>query len=207
VIGTDCPTEAATRAALAWLQGGLLLYDHTGKQTIEEMLRLFDYGRARYGCDQFVIDSLMRLGVAGDDYGTQETVIFRIVEWAMKTGVHVHLVAHAKKGERDRGAPQTEDIKGAMEIGANAFNIVSVWRDRRHEEQVAGLESSGQADAARELRNERPGVILNVAKQRNGDFEGKVGLWFDQKTYRYRSRADQASWKREYLPEGWQVSL
>ncbi|CAN5312125.1 toprim domain-containing protein [soil metagenome] len=204
VIGTDHPTEPATRAALARLQNGLLLYDHTGKQTIDEMLLLFDYGRARYGCDQFVIDSLMRLGVAGDDYNTQETVIFRIVEWAMRSAVHVHLVAHAKKGERDRGAPQTEDIKGAMEIGANAFNILAVWRDRKHEEQIAGLESSGNADEASAMRLQRPGVILNVAKQRNGDFEGKIGLWFDQKTYRYRSRADGPSWKREYLPEGWQ---
>jgi hypothetical protein len=97
VIGTDRPTEKAARSALAWLTRGLLLYDHTGKQKIDEMLRLFDYARARYGCDQFVIDSLMRLGVAGDDYNTQEAVIFRIVEWAMKSSVHVHLVAHAKK--------------------------------------------------------------------------------------------------------------
>ena len=41
------------------------------------------------------------------------------------------------------------------------------------------------------------------AKQRNGDFEGKVGLWFDQKTYRYRSRGDGPSWKRSYLAEDW----
>jgi twinkle protein len=46
-------------------------------------------------------------------------------------------------------------------------------------------------------------VILNVAKQRNGDFEGKTGLWFDQKTYRYRSKFDSATWKRSYLPENW----
>ena len=204
VIGTDRPTEPAARAALCWLTQGLLLYDHTGKQKIDEMLRLFDYGRARYGCDQFIIDSLMRLGVAGDDYNTQEAVIFRIVEWAMKSSVHVHLVAHAKKGERDRGAPATEDIKGAMEIGANAFNIISVWRDRKHEDQVAELERSGNTDQAAALRQQRPGVIMNVAKQRNGDFEGKIGLWFDQKTYRYHSRADQVSWKRDYLPDGWQ---
>ncbi|CAN5312438.1 hypothetical protein BH10PSE6_BH10PSE6_40710 [soil metagenome] len=118
--------------------------------------------------------------------------------------MHVHLVAHAKKGERDRGAPQTEDIKGAMEIGANACNILAVWHDRKHEEQIAGLEGSGNADEAAALRQQRPGVILNVAKQRNGHFEGKIGLWFDQKTYRYRSRTDGPSWKREYLPEGWQ---
>jgi hypothetical protein len=117
----------------------------------------------------------------------------------MASKVHVHLVAHSKKGERDRGAPATKDIKCAMEIGANACDIVSVWRDRKHEDSVSLLRPS-DPEAAAKLANEKPGVILNVAKQRNGDFKGKTGLWFDQKTCRYRSGADGASWK--ILPAG-----
>jgi hypothetical protein len=108
----------------------------------------------------------MRLGVAGDDYNTEEAVIFKLVEWAMASKVHVHLVAHARTGERDRGVPETGDIEGAMEIGANAFNIVSVWRDRKLEEKVGLLRDSDPAGAAR-LFDSAPGVILNVAKQRN----------------------------------------
>jgi twinkle protein len=121
----------------------------------------------------------------------------------MANSVHVHLVAHAKKGERDRGAPGIEDIKGAMELGANAFNIVSVWRNRKFEDEIAKHEASGDPEGAARLRRSRPGVVLNVAKQRNGDFEGKIGLWFDQRTYRYRSSADDATWTRTYLPDGW----
>jgi twinkle protein len=202
IVGTDRPTESAIDAALLWASEGLLIYDLVGKQKLDEMLAIFDYARSRYGCDLFVIDSLMRLGVAGDDYNTQETVIFRLVDWTMEAKVHTHLVAHSRKGERERGSPGIEDIKGAMEIGANAFNIISVWRDRRHEENVQQLANSDEAAAAK-LRNEKPGVILNVAKQRNGDFEGKIGLWFDQKTYRYRSKDDGQTWKRQYLPENW----
>lgn len=206
IVGVDRPTAEAISAALRWADAGLLIYELTGKQKLEELLTVFDYGRSRYGCDVFVIDSLMRLGVAGDDYNTQEAVIFRIVDWTMASSVHVHLVAHAKKGERDRGVPGIEDIKGAMELGANAFNIISVWRDRKFEENVASLASTDPSGAA-ELFNSRPGVMMNVAKQRNGDFEGKVGLWFDQKTYRYRSSGDQASWKRTYLPDDWQTRV
>lgn len=217
VIGSDTPTGASVVASLQWLNGGsqpsdadetngaLFVYALTGKQKIEEMLQVFDYARSRYGCDQFVIDSLMRLGIAGDDYNSQEAVMFRIVEWAMSSSTHVHLVAHAKKGERDRGSPSTEDIKGAMEIGANAFNIVSVWRDRKLEDKITKLKDGTEVEqaTAAELRKSTPGVVLNIAKQRNGDFEGKIGLWFDQGTYRYRSRDDEATWKRNYLPENW----
>lgn len=203
VVGTDRPTYAAVKAALEWMSGGLVVYELTGKQKIEALLEVFDYARSRYGCDVFTIDSLMRLGVAGDDYNEQEAVIFRIVNWAIASKVHVHLVAHSKKGERDRGVPGPEDIKGAMEIGANAFNIISIWRDRKFEEQVDQLAKGDDKSAADELRASRPGVMLNIAKQRNGDFEGRIGLWFDKATYRYRSSHDQETWKRAYLPEGW----
>lgn len=202
VVGSDRPPEDAIRASLEWLSEGLLVYDKTGKRKLEDLLTCFDYARSRYGCDQFIVDSLMRLGVAGDDYNTQEAVIFRLVEWTMERKVHTHLVAHSKKGERDRGAPATEDIKGAMEIGANAFNIISVWRDRKFEEKVDLLRQTAPIEATK-LFNSQPGVVLNVAKQRNGDFEGKVGLWFDQGSYRYRSRTDGDAWKRRYLPEDW----
>jgi len=202
VVGADRPTIEAIKAATHWMDAGLFLYDVTGKQKLDEMLRVFSYARARYGCNMFVIDSLMRLGVAGDDYNTQEAVIFRLVEWAMASAVHLHLVAHAKKGDRDRGAPAAEDIKGAMELGANAFNIISVWRDRKFEDRVAEMQQQDPAEASKMLAI-YGGVVLNVAKQRNGDFEGKIGLWFDQRTYRYRSKLDGESWKRQYLPEGW----
>ena len=202
VIGTDRPSESAIRYALNWLDQGLLLYELTGKQKLEALLEVFDYARAKYGCDQFVIDSLMRLGIASDDYNAQEAVVFQLVDWTIANNVHVHLVAHSRKGEKGGGPQETEDIKGAMEIGANAFNILSVWRNRKHEEALQKAES----DEERAALMEKPGVILNVAKQRNGDFEGKVGLWFDQETYRYHSSHDRSLWGRQYLPNDWNRS-
>ena len=59
-----------------------------------------------------------------------------------------------------------------MEIGANAFNILTVWRDRRHEEELQAAET----EALRAEMDQKPGVILNVAKQRNGDFEGLLAV-------------------------------
>lgn len=199
VIGTDRPSEPAVGAALRWLAPGLLLYELTGKSKLDQLLEVFDYARAKYGCDQFVIDSLMRLGLATDDYDGQEQAVYRLVDWTLANNVHTHLVAHARKGEKGGGAPETDDIKGAMEIGANAFNIISVWRNRKLEEEIR----TAASDEQRDLLSQKPGVLLNVAKQRNGDFEGKCGLWFDQDSYRYHSAHDRASWTRRYLPEDW----
>jgi twinkle protein len=196
--GVDRPTAQFIERILDWLDGGLLLYERVGKAGVPALLEVFDYARAKYGCDQFIIDSLMRLGIAQDDYNGQEKAVFQIVDWTIQNNVHLHLVAHSRKGERGQGAPETEDIKGAMEIGANAFNILTVWRNRRHEEELG----AAKTEAERHELDQKPGVILNVAKQRNGDFEGKVGLWFDQSTYRYHSSFDRGVWDRVFLARG-----
>lgn len=198
VSGLDRPTGPFIERILDWLDPGLLLYERVGKAGVPALLEVFDYARAKYGCDQFIIDSLMRLGIAQDDYNGQEKAVFQIVDWTIQNSVHVHLVAHARKGERGQGAPETEDIKGAMEIGANAFNILTVWRNRKHEEAL----SSAKTETERLELEDQPGVLLNVAKQRNGDFEGKVGLWFDQTTYRYHSSYDRGLWERTFVPRG-----
>lgn len=195
VSGLDRPSQRFIPVILKWLDNGLLLWERVGKAGIDALLEIFDYARAKYGCDQFVIDSLMRLGIAGDDYTGQEQATFKLVDWAVDNNVHLHLVAHSRKGERDRGPPETEDIKGAMEIGANAFNIITVWRNRKREEAL----QEATTEPERLEAESRPSAILNVAKQRNGDYEGKVKLWFDMETYRYRSSEDGAKWGRRYV--------
>jgi len=192
-VGVDRPTARYIEHALTWLDRGLLMYDRLGKAGVDGLLDVFTYAHAKYGCDQFVIDSLMRMGIPADDYNAQEQAMFRLVTWAIDSNVHVHLVAHSRKGDAQRGGvPETEDVKGASEIGSNAFNILTVWRNRKLEDDIKAAKDE---PTIKDLM-EKPGVILNVAKQRNGDFEGKVGLWFDQNTYRYRSAADSAVFTR-----------
>ena len=196
--GVSMPTEDYARAAMTWLDGGLWIFDHVGKMGLDGLLDVFEYARRRHGCDQFVIDSLMRLGVAGDDYTTQEQTMFRVVDWAIASGVHVHFVAHTRKGDAKMNQPPgTEDIKGAMEIGANAANIITVWRNRKLEAEMQKAEDKGDDAALSDLRD-KPGVLLTVAKQRNGDWEGRAGLWFNQENYRYRSSGDDPRFGRDY---------
>jgi twinkle protein len=192
----DRPTTGFLSDILDFLDNGLMLYEKVGKSGIDPLLEIFDYARAKYGCDMFVIDSLMRLGIASDDYAGQAKAVFRMVDWTLQHGVHTHLVAHARKGEKGAGAPETEDVKGASEIASNAANIISVWRNRRHEEELQLADN----EALKRQLNEKPGVILNVAKQRHGDFEGKIGLWFDQETYRYQSSHDRSMWNNRRYP-------
>ncbi len=194
----DRPTIEFIRAIMGWMDEWLWVFNVVGKRSTQSILEIFEYARARYGCDTFIIDSLMRMGVGSEDYEGQEKTVFDVVNWAVEKNVHVHLVAHSRKADTkngNSGAPETEDIKGASEIGSNAFNIFSVWRNRKLEDQLREAQERGErGDAAAQLKFEElqnfPGVMLNVAKQRNGDFEGKLGLWFNQETYQYRAYDD-----------------
>ena len=100
--------------------------------------------------------------------------------------------------------PDAEDVKGTSEIASNAANIVGIWRNRKLEDEIrqaseAAAKGDFSADAKLRELTEKPPVILNVAKQRNGTFEGKVGLWFNIETFQYRSAHDHRD-GRKYLP-------
>ncbi|CAK0759775.1 hypothetical protein WCLP8_3090001 [uncultured Gammaproteobacteria bacterium] len=180
-----------------------------GKAGVSRILDVFESARCRYGCDVFVVDSLMRLGVGSEDDQGQEKAVFEVVSWAVEKGVHVHLVAHARKGNRAMGAvhaiPDAEDVKGTSEIASNAANVLEIWRNRKLEDEIRQAnEAAAKGDGTAELKfrelADKPPVVLNIAKQRNGDFEGRVGLWFNTETYQYRSAHDHRD-RRKYLPE------
>lgn len=197
---TDRPSEPFIRAIIEWLDEWLWLFGLVGKATATRLIEVFEYARARYGCDVFAVDSLMRLGVGSEDYEGQEKAVFELVNWAVEKSVHVHLVAHARKSDPSRagGPPEAEDIKGTSEIANNAANILGVWRNRKVEDKQRQLEEAVEnrdlpAQEALSAEAEKPPVLLNVAKQRNGDWEGKIGLWFLPLSYQYRSAHDSRS--------------
>ncbi|CAO3401867.1 AAA family ATPase [Azospirillum palustre] len=205
----DRPSEPEIRRIVGWMDEWLWCFALVGKTSVAKLLEVFEYARCRYGCDVFVIDSLMRLGIGSEDYQGQEQAVFELVNWTVEKGVHTHLVAHSRKADTKTGggAPETEDIKGASEIGSNAFNILGIWRDRKTEDRIKALAekvTAGDRSAATEMLDlqQTPGVVLNVAKQRSGDWEGKCGLWFNQATYQYRSRDDALGGFCHLPPQG-----
>lgn len=196
VGNTDRPTEAYIRAIMSWLNERVWVSTIVGKSQVSRLLEIFEYARCKYDCDVFIIDSLMRLGVGSEDYEGQERAIFEIVNWTVSNGVHCHLVAHARKSDRNSsGIAESEDVKGASELAANAFNVISIWRNKKLEQELHEAEdavSRGEPGAEEILKelSEKPTVIMNVAKQRNGEWEGKSGLWFSTKSYQYFGSQD-----------------
>jgi twinkle protein len=79
--------------------------------------------------------------------------------------------------------------KGTGSLTDLADNCFAVWRNKAKEASVQTLLMQGkQADA--DLLNQCDALWI-CDKQRNGEWEGKIGLWFHPGSFQYLNHASQ----------------
>lgn len=168
-LGTDMPSPFGVDKVLKWGQGRIWLYDKQETVQFEQMLKVVNYVRHEYGIEHVLIDSLMKCdkrGVNKEAKGQARVDFVNDLQtYARDSGVHIHLVHHMRKGERESKMPGKFDVRGEGELIDLADNLVIVWSDKRQEREEG-----------------TPDVILNVAKQRHGRFEGDILLWMHQQS-------------------------
>ena len=148
------------------------LYDVQSSLKPKQVVALCRYAADKLQADHILIDSLMKCGIAPDDYGAQKNFVDQVQVVAHNNPTHIHLVAHAKKaGKGDSGGPSgLHDVKGASEIADMAENVITVWRNKDKEK-----------DASK--KQDEPDAILTVEAQRNADgWIGSVNLLFDRES-------------------------
>jgi twinkle protein len=127
------------------------------------------------------VDSLMKCVGGEDDYNGQKLFIENVTAIARDTGMHVHVVHHARKGGDEFAPPGKMDAKGSGSITDQVDNVLVVWRNKKKEIAVRDGKTSDSPDA-----------MLICEKQRNGDSEPRIGLWFDQSTMQYVANSGDA---------------
>lgn len=157
-----------------WTDNRLWIYDHMGAIDWKKLMAVLRYARANFGVSQFVIDSLMKCVRGEDDYNGQKDFVNDLCSFAQANQVHVHLVHHVRKGESESKAPGKFDVRGASSITDLVDNVFIVWRNKK----------------AAETDNGEPTCQVAVEKQRHGEYEGKLGFWFDPDSQQYLERAD-----------------
>jgi len=150
--------------------GLLWLYDQQGTVKGEKMAAVIRYASEKHSVQHFVIDSLLKCGFAEDDYTGQKMFVDQLCSIARDTGVHVHLVHHSRKGQDEYKIPGKHDMKGTGSITDQIDNLIIVWRNKKKEQEMQAGNMANQSEAD---------AILAVEKQRNGEWEGKLALWFD----------------------------
>jgi twinkle protein len=171
------PSMAFIKGFGAWTDGKLWMYDQQGTIAPERVLAVSRYFAAELAGTHVVIDSLMKCGLAEDDYNGQKTFIDELTALARDRQIHIHLVHHIRKQHDEFSLPGKFDAKGTGAITDMADNCVIVWRNKKKE----------AAAAKSEAQFSDPDALMIVEKQRNGDWEGKIGLWFDPASHQYLS--------------------
>lgn len=164
-----------------WTDEKLWIYDRRGSMQWEKMAAVIRYAVDKFDVQQFFVDSLMKCVRGEDDYNGQKDFVNALCTIAQDTQIHIHLVHHTSKPKDANGVPGRYDAKGSGSISDQVDNCVGVWRNR-----------------AENRAPESPDCILNIDKQRNGEWDGKVALWFDPLSMTYRG--DQVGMRqRNYL--------
>jgi len=176
--GLDRPTPAYIDAVGAWVRDRMWLFNVLGSATIARLLEVFGYAARRYGIRHFVIDSLMMTDVPEDGPGSmsaQKAAMQKLTDFAKRFNVHVHLVAHPRKGRDESQGPGKMDVAGSSKITDAADNVFTVWSARKDE-------NDAEADP------DKPDALLELQKQRNGDVNHfKLWLYFNRKAQQFVS--------------------
>ena len=164
---TTSPTPEHINEFMSFVTERMWLYDAQASLKPKVVIALCRYAADTLDVQHIVIDSLMKCGMAPDDYGAQKNFVDQVQSVAHKYPLHIHLVAHARKGNDDSKPPKLHDVKGASEIADMPENVLCVWRNKEKEKSP-------------DQKHSEPDASLTVEAQRNGDgWIGHVNLMYD----------------------------
>jgi twinkle protein len=177
------PDNGKTDICFDWFDDKFWIFDVVGEIQPKMLLETFLYAYQRYGVTQFVIDSFMRCGVDEDDLNGQKKFMNMIVAFVNQYDVHIHLVAHPRKGLNEEHYIGKMDVKGSGCITDLVWNFFAIWRNKAKEAIKRG-EPAGEIKKGR-MPLEEPDALFICEKQRDGEWEGKMGLYFCHDSQRF----------------------
>jgi len=122
------PTLDAIVEFSQWAKEKIYFYDQHGSVDPNTLVSIIRYSADNYGIKLVLVDSLMTMSMASDDWNGQKSVVNALANCARNLGVHVILVAHAKKGEKITDKLDKWSIAGSADITNRADNVILFGR-------------------------------------------------------------------------------
>ena len=181
ISGNASPPRAFRDQIIDWTDNRLWVYDQLDTVSSERILGMCIYAFTELKIEHIVIDSLMKCGIPNKDTEKMQCFIDRLM-WIAKThGGHIHLVHHIRKGENEDTVPNKFDVKGAGEITDMVDNVCIVWKNKKKARQI---------EAGETVDNIIPDGLINIEKQRHGEWEGKIAVYIDQPSNQFKGGPD-----------------
>lgn len=176
MTGKTWPKREDVDAFLARTDQTLYVYDQQGDIDAKRLRAVIWYCADKLGIQHFAVDSLMKCVSDTDNYNGQKNFVNMLTVLARDLNIHIHLVVHMNKGEGDEKIPTRINISGAGSISDLADNVLIIWRNKKKErDRLDG----------KEIKDSDADALLICDKSRNGDWEGRIPLWFDDSCKRF----------------------
>lgn len=183
-LGFANPTEKFIEEFHDYLTDRLWIYDQQGTCDSKEVMKVIRYCADILGVQHFFVDSLMKLVKAEDDYNGQKAVVDELTSIARDHNICIHLVHHIRKLVDESQVPGKMDVKGSGSIVDQVDLALTVWRNKKKELRLARGEEDDGVDA-----------LLVCDKNRHGEWEGRVGLFFNKDGQFY---GEHEKWRPNY---------
>jgi twinkle protein len=178
--GVAIPSAEDRGRFAKWTDGRLWLFDHLGRVTPATIQAVCVYFANELAGRHVVIDSMMMVCGSEESLDEQKQFTTDLCRLSQETGLHVHLVTHCRKpqsGAEDK-PPTKYDLRGSAAISDQASNVITIWANKA---KKAKLDANPSDDEA--LHS--PDAAVTVEKQRNGAWEGRLKLWWDDASLRF----------------------
>lgn len=161
-----------------WSDGRLWMFDHIGRIAPDECCAVIRYFADELKGSHVFIDSMMMVCASEESLDEQKQLTTDLVRLAQETRLHIHLIAHCRKPQDETKPPTKYDLRGSAAISDQAHNVVTIWANKPKKSK---LEQNPHDEEALS----QPDALVTVEKQRNGAFEGRSKLWFDEASMRF----------------------
>jgi len=141
--------------ALAWLNKRVVLYNFWGITDKNDLLNTFHYAAEHHGGKFFIIDNMMKVGIADDDYAAQGYFIQGVCGFSMKWKAHTVVVVHENKGD----GSMKQKVRGSKQLTDAPDNVVKMERNEKKAQELIELK---QEEAA---RSKAPEVIREAREK------------------------------------------
>ncbi|MFA5559253.1 MAG: CHC2 zinc finger domain-containing protein [Methanofastidiosum sp.] len=172
-----------------WYKGRIYVYDNDTDYSAVSILSKMEELARRKGVKIFVIDNLMMVDLNSNEnniWQKQKEFVIKLVNFANKFNVLVHLVAHPRKVEAIRRLTKL-DIAGSGDITNLAHYVMGIHRVTPREKE--GIKKSNGEYKVEPIRFD---CIIDLFKNRiTGTQDKEVGVYFDLPSYRFWIELDQ----------------
>lgn len=192
-MGKKHATKDEAEACVSWINDNMFFLDCIGTVSVDRLMHAMEYARKRHGIDVFVIDSLFKCGMSGEDYGAARAFADRLTSFCNNTGAHVILVAHSRKTSNgnELTPPTKSDVAGSSDITNAAFNVIIFWRNKLKKFKMDEARQSNDIEELAKWHDQPDGKII-IDKQRFGEGEeSHIVTWFDKDSCQFHDRANK----------------